>query len=216
MKVRTDAKRDEILEGARAVFLELGYGRTSMAEITARVGGSKATLYGYFSSKEALFTAIIQRLGEQYLSPALARLEESVEEDVRSALQRFGEQFLAFICTAEAVATYRVIISEAAHSDIGRTFFETGPKRANEAVARYLAGVMERGQLRKADASVAALHFLALLAHGETWQQYFLRELPKITRAQTTRMVKRALDVFLSGYQPRRDISTALDHALRK
>src|SRR5690349_18099392 len=102
MKVRTDAKRDEILAVARAAFLELGYERTSMAEIATRVGGSKATLYGYFPSKEALFLAIIEQLGEQYITPALTELEESPEADVRTALRRFGEQFLAFISTQEA------------------------------------------------------------------------------------------------------------------
>src|SRR5688500_5781981 len=105
MKVRTDAKRDEILEVARVAFLELGYERTSMAEIATRVGGSKATLYGYFPSKEALFMAIIAQLAERYISPALAQLEESHEDDVRTALRRFGEQFLAFISSQEAIAT---------------------------------------------------------------------------------------------------------------
>src|SRR5689334_13494072 len=128
MKVRTDAKRDQILEFAGAVFLELGYERTSMAEIAARIGGSKATLYGYFPSKEKLFLAIIERLGERYILPALAQLEASTKEDVRSALRRFGEQFLVFICTPEALATYRMTISEAMHSDIGDAFFESGPK----------------------------------------------------------------------------------------
>jgi AcrR family transcriptional regulator len=200
MKVRTDAKRDEIVEVARAVFLESGYERASMAEISARVGGSKATLYGYFPSKEALFLAIIERLAEQYISPALERLEESEGEDLRSALQRFGEQFLTFITKEEAVATYRVIISEAAHSDIGSAFFEAGPKRNNEVMARYLSGAMSRGQLRKADASVAANHLFALLAHGEMWHHYFMRQLPTVTRAQIKRIVERAVDTFLAGY----------------
>jgi AcrR family transcriptional regulator len=202
MKVRTAAKRDEILEVAGAVFLELGYERTSMAEIAARVGGSKATLYGYFPSKESLFVAIIQQRAELYVLPALTRLEESTQEDVRPALQRFGEQFLAYLATEEAVATYRVIISEAAHSDIGRAFFEAGPQRANEVLARYLTGAMSRGQLRKADASVATSHFFALLAHGEMWERYFMREIPAITRAQIRRIVERALDAFLNGYRP--------------
>lgn len=202
MKVRTDAKRDEILEVARAAFLELGYERTSMAEISARVGGSKATLYGYFPSKEALFLAIVDRLGERYISPALARLEESTDEDVRTALRRFGEQFLGFVTTSEAVATYRVVLSEAARSEIGRAFFQAGPKQSNDAMARYLSGAMDRGQLRKADASVAALHLMALLAHGEMWEHYFMAELPTVSRAQIKRIVERAVDAFLGGYQP--------------
>lgn len=201
MKVRTDAKRDEIVEIARKTFLELGYERASMAEISARMGGSKATLYGYFPSKEALFLAIVTKLAEQYVSPAVQRLEESVDDDVREALQRFGEQFLAFISDPEAVASYRVVISEAAHSNIGESFYETGPKRTIESIARYLAGAMERKQLRRADPEIAAQHLTALLAHGEPWHQYFLRKAPNPTRAQIKRIVERALDVFLGGYQ---------------
>ncbi|GFE83876.1 TetR family transcriptional regulator [Steroidobacter agaridevorans] len=201
MKVRTDAKRDEIVEIARKTFLELGYERASMAEISARMGGSKATLYGYFPSKEALFLAIVNRLAEQYVSPAVQRLEESVDDDVREALQRFGEQFLAFISDPEAVASYRVVISEAAHSDIGESFYETGPKRTIESIARYLAGAMDRKQLRRADPEIAAQHLTALLAHGEPWHQYFLRKAPNPTRAQIKRIVERALDVFLGGYR---------------
>lgn len=201
MKVRTDAKRDEIVEIARKTFLELGYERASMAEISARMGGSKATLYGYFPSKEALFLAIVNKLAEHYVSPAVQRLEESVDEDVREALQRFGEQFLAFISDPEAVAAYRVVISEAAHSDIGESFYETGPKRTIESIGRYLAGAMDRKQLRRADPEIAAQHLTALLAHGEPWHQYFLRKAPNPTRAQIKRIVERALDVFLGGYR---------------
>jgi AcrR family transcriptional regulator len=91
---------------------------------------------------EALFLAIVKRLAEQYVSPAVQRLEESVDADVREALQRFGEQFLAFISDPEAVASYRVVISEAAPSDIGESFYETGPMRTIESIARYLAGAV--------------------------------------------------------------------------
>jgi AcrR family transcriptional regulator len=202
MKVRTDAKRDEILEIARAAFLELGYERTSMAEIATRAGGSKATLYGYFPSKEKLFMAIIEKLAEQYISPALVQLEQSTEEDLRTALRRFGEQFLAFICTREAIATYRMVISQAGHSDIAQAFFEAGPNQTDAAMARYLSGAMSRGQLRKTDAAVAATHFFALLTHGEIWEHYFLHETPTLTRTQIRRIVDRVLDAFLIGYQP--------------
>jgi AcrR family transcriptional regulator len=203
MKVRTDAKREEILEVARAAFLELGYERTSMAEIATRVGGSKATLYGYFPSKEALFMAIIEQLAERYISPALAELEQgAAETDLRTALRRFGEQFLAFVSTQESVATYRMVISQAAHSDIGQAFFDAGPDQIDAALARYLSGAMARGQLRKSDASVAATHFLALITHGELWRHYFMHEVPVLTRPQIKRIVDRALDAFLAGYQP--------------
>jgi hypothetical protein len=61
---------------------------------------------------------------------------------------------------------------------------------------------MSRGQLKKANASIVATHFLALLTHGEVLQHYFVRELPAITRTQIKRIVERALDAFLEGYRP--------------
>ena len=55
-----DEKREHILKVAYAAFLGEGYAATSMSSIAAKVGGSKATLYNYFSSKEELFAAVIE------------------------------------------------------------------------------------------------------------------------------------------------------------
>jgi hypothetical protein len=54
VKTKTEARREAILAAAKAVFEEMGFEQATMSEITARVGGSKATLYRYFDSKEAL------------------------------------------------------------------------------------------------------------------------------------------------------------------
>ena len=59
MRVRTEEKRDTIVQAASEVFLELGFEGASMSQIAARVGGSKRTLYGYFGSKEDLFLAVM-------------------------------------------------------------------------------------------------------------------------------------------------------------
>ena len=45
MRVKSEAKRQAILDIAKATFIEQGYSNTSMSEIASRVGGSKATLY---------------------------------------------------------------------------------------------------------------------------------------------------------------------------
>ncbi len=54
-----DEKREAILRIAYQAFLTDGYAATSMSEIARQVGGSKATLYNYFCSKEELFTAVV-------------------------------------------------------------------------------------------------------------------------------------------------------------
>lgn len=82
---------------------------------------------------------------------------------------------------------------------IGRAFDASGPKRLIEVVARYLGGAMSRKQLRRADASIAAQQFIALLAYGENGDRYFMQEAPNATRTQIKRTVERALDTFLDG-----------------
>ena len=54
------AKRRQILEGARRVFLGRGFDAASMGEIAREARVSKGTLYVYFDSKEALFAALIE------------------------------------------------------------------------------------------------------------------------------------------------------------
>ena len=60
MRVRTDEKRREIVDVASELFEEHGFERTSMSMISERLGGSKATLYGYFKSKEQLLAAVLR------------------------------------------------------------------------------------------------------------------------------------------------------------
>ena len=55
------AKRRQIIEGARAVFLAQGFDAASMGEIAREAGVSKGTLYVYFKSKEELFEAIAEQ-----------------------------------------------------------------------------------------------------------------------------------------------------------
>ena len=56
--LQDSAKRRQIMDGARAVFLAQGFDAASMGEIARAAGVSKGTLYVYFDSKEKLFEAI--------------------------------------------------------------------------------------------------------------------------------------------------------------
>src|SRR3546814_3412867 len=56
---RKTQRRASILEVARRSFFEKGYAATTMSGIAATLGGSKSTLWRYFSSKEELFAAVL-------------------------------------------------------------------------------------------------------------------------------------------------------------
>jgi len=198
MRVRTEAKRDSILEIASVVFVEMGYERASMAAIAERVGGSKATLYGYFPSKEQLFVAVVHEQGKRHLEPAFDELVRSTD-DAETTLRRFGERYLGFITQPFAIAGYRMVIAESGHSGFGKRFHEAGPKKSYESIAAYLAAEMAAGRLRQADADAAADHLVGLL-QSEVVPRLLLGLIDKVSRAQLKQVVARAVEVFLRAY----------------
>ena len=199
MRVRTDHKRHEIVASAAAVFRELGFERASMSEIAARLGGSKATLYGYFSSKEELFLAVTEAEAQVHFEPAITELV-SGDADIRSALRRFGEKLLWFLVQPNTVAVYRMVVGASACSDIGRRFYLIGPQRGLDFLTVYLRTGRERGVLRAAEPYFMAQHLIGLLEAELLPRCRFGadREVPSQMTINET--VARAVDVFLGAY----------------
>ncbi|CAM3916993.1 TetR/AcrR family transcriptional regulator [Paracidovorax anthurii] len=199
MKVRTQARREAILEVASEVFLEFGYERASIAEIIKRIGGSKSTIYGYFPSKEALFLAVAHAAGERHMESALAEVAAYDGSNLRPTLTHFSEKLLEFLCSEEAVAAHRMVLGEAGNSDIGRLFYEAGPQRGLTLIADLARQAMARGQLRREDPAIVARYFGALV-NAEYQHRWFFRDLPPVTRAQIRRSAERAVTAFLRAF----------------
>ncbi len=223
MKKRTEEKREAILDAATAVFRELGFHNASMNAIAARLGGSKMTLYNYFPSKEAIFLEVIRRVSldkneavssflqepviadntRQKAAEAFLELERS-DGDIESVLQRFGEKFIAFIYSPNVLAVRRALLAESYRPDIGRYYYENGPKKTTEHIAVFLEKAVNEGQLRNGiDIHVAAIHLRSLL--NARWYERCLFELVKPpTDEEMKKSVADAVRVFLSAYGPER------------
>jgi AcrR family transcriptional regulator len=199
VKTKTEAKRRAILQAAAEVFGEVGFERASMSEIRARVGGSKATLYNYFPSKEKLFFEVMYQATESELVEITASLD-SEAEDVRQELLRFGQKLLTALYSPEAIALRRVAIAESGQSDIGKVVFEGATLPMEKHVTEFLRRAMRRGGLRSADAKVAAMHLLSLL-ESELLQRVLLGVEVSLKPDSLKASVRRAVEVFLSGYQ---------------
>ncbi|MBB4125638.1 AcrR family transcriptional regulator [Xanthomonas translucens] len=205
MKVRTEARREAIVEAATTLFQELGYERASMNELAKRLGGSKATLYGYFASKQDLFTAVVRAAATAHLSDAIRRLQSppAGETDLHSMLLQFGECMLQVVSNdAVAIAVYRMVVAEAGRSEVGQLFYQAGPSESVLAVAAVLEAAMARGELRASDPTIAALHFLALLT-AEVDARIYQRDPPPLAPALVRKMAQRAVEQFLLGAAPR-------------
>ena len=205
MKVRTETRRNAILEAAVELFKEKGYERASMNELARRLGGSKATLYGYFPSKEELFVAVVKAVATVHLADAIAALSEdgAAHMSLEDLLVRFGERMMVVLTNdASALAVYRMVVGEAGHSVVGQLFHESGPAQLGEALAALFERAIERGELRRADPRVLAAHFSALVT-SETSNRLYQMDPAPMALKDIRRMVRRAVETFLLGAAPR-------------
>ncbi|MDQ2078637.1 TetR/AcrR family transcriptional regulator [Xanthobacteraceae bacterium Astr-EGSB] len=195
VRVRTDEKRHEILKAARAVIEEVGSHRASMTAIAARLGGSKATLYGYFATKERLLAAAMVDAVEARGLDLLTILN-SQDTDAGRVLTAFGAAYLPFVTSAEITSLSRTAIAEAATSEFGRELYALGPQRVWAAVSAYLAGQMAEGKLRRAAPDLAAFQFKGLIEAGILEPRLFGVE----PRFDPKEVVADAVAVFMASY----------------
>jgi len=201
MNVRkSDIKRQAIVETAYRLFRAQGFDKTSMAEITAQVGGSKATVYSHFSSKEELFVECMMAALENYMPGSLKHLDAS-RPDLRTSLLNFGSSVLDFICSPEQLEVRRLMIAEAARSGTGKLFFDKiTALRAQLSV--FLGDCMARGKLRPADPDLAAEQLGAML-EAEMLEPLLLQVRDgSPDRHETARAARRAVDAFMRAYAP--------------
>lgn len=197
---RRDERRDAILDVARDCFLSLGYAATSMSAIAARLGGSKGTLYNYFKNKEDLFAAMMER----QCGALQAQLFEapSAGREPRDYLGHYGRSFLTILMGPQQMAIYRVVIAEAERfPELGRAFYESGPRVVMARMADYLADLMDEGVLRRADPLIAAQHFKDLTMSG-AYNMRLWNVIDDLTPEQMDIQIERAVDTFLRAYAP--------------
>src|SRR5262245_18588017 len=154
------AKRRQIIEGARQVFLAQGFDAASMSDIARKSGVSKGTLYVYFKSKDELFEAIT----EEQCSMQAERVFEldETDRDVAAVLLKLGSSFAHFMCNRSTSAIRTVIAIADRMPEIGRQFFESGPKVGIAKLSHYLRAQVDAGVLEipVEDCDIVASQFL--------------------------------------------------------
>jgi len=197
---KSDSKRQAILDTAYRLFRERGFEKTSISEITAEVGGSKATIYSHFPSKEALFVECVMAAAENYMDGTLKHLDAS-RADPEVALRNFGMSFLNFICSPEQLEVRRLMIAEAARSGTGKLFFDKiTTLRAH--VSAFLSACMASGTLRSDDSDLAA-DYLGALLEAEILEPLLLRVRKDSPAPEEIALaVRRGVTAFLRAYAP--------------
>jgi AcrR family transcriptional regulator len=170
-----------------------------MATIAAEVGGSKGTLYGYFSSKEELFAAFVVSAGQQRWEEFIACHEEA--SGIEARLMTLGRKYLRFLLSEEIMSVNRLVIAEAVRfPELGRIFYDNGPKSVIGVIAATLQQAADSGELRIADPIAAAWRFKAL-CEARLFEQYLWAIRDGVTNEEIMETVGPACAIFLASFR---------------
>jgi len=209
MRVRTEEKRQEIVNVASELFEQYGFDRTSMSMISDRLGGSKATLYGYFKSKDELFQAVVEfdipaqseRLMQEFFSG----------KDLKESFTKLGVAFLTRLLSPTPIANMRMMANRPEGSEISKIFYKETLRPAWERLAFRIEALMGEGLLKRADPWVAAMQWKGL----NEWDLLDRRLLgihKEIDPAEILKAATTAADAFMKLYGPDKKTSGRATH----
>jgi AcrR family transcriptional regulator len=197
MRTKSEEKRREIVAKAWELFKKHGFERTTMSGISEYLGGSKATLYSYYDSKEQLFAAALEQVIRDPADEVFAYLARTGK--LKTRLLNFARAMLEARLSEDLIAVEQALITEARRSELGELLRARFVQPQWRRLAAALDREMVAGQLRKADPMLATWHFRGLVEadlverrlHGER----------TITAHEIKTAAEAGVDVFLRAYQ---------------
>lgn len=154
-------KLGTVTRTAQQLFLAQGFSATSMDAIAKAAGVSKATLYAYFPSKEALFASLIIAECEDL---ARALPVPDLSEGLYPALRNFAREYARVFVRSKDISLVRIMANESGRfPELGRVFYESGPLATIRRLAHFLDEAKAKGLLEFEDSIMAATQFLSLI-----------------------------------------------------
>lgn len=196
------SKRRQILDGARKVFMDLGFDGASMGEIARAAQVSKGTLYVYFEDKEDLFKALIDREKSAVMNEAQHQLE--LGGTVADALHRFGAYVTSRLTSEEVIRAQRMVLGVAERMpEIAARFFTGDSFSAHHLLQAWLDHRVAAGELTIADTDLASRQFLELSMASIYKRRLFGNLRQPVPEPEIDRVVTCAVDLFMNYYGPK-------------
>ncbi len=194
------SKRRQILDGARKIFLDLGFDGASMGEIARAAAVSKGTLYVYFADKNRLFEAIVE---QEALVQGEINFNFDPARDVATTLREFGEAYLAIICRPGGGSAIRTVMAIAERMpEVGRRYYECVLEKTINRLAGYLDAHVKAGELIIDDCQLAASQFM-LMCQASLFLPFIFQAAPPPSQQRITTVIESAVRMFLAAYGKR-------------
>jgi AcrR family transcriptional regulator len=169
---RKEARPDEIIDAALALFAERGFGATRLEDVARRAGVAKGTLFVYFAGKDELFRAVARRVLATHLDRlqhASADLDRPLAELLPGLLAqaaRIGQGALPGMA--------RLLIAEArTFPDLARVWHEEVAGKVLGLLTAAIARAQARGEVRPGDPALHAFSILGPMMAATLYREVF-------------------------------------------
>ncbi len=198
MRKKTVERREILLNAAADVFCDVGYERASMDAIAMRAGLSKATIYGYFKSKDDLFSgAMFSRSSIMYEN--ILKLLRIDENNISKVLIKFGKSYVKAVSSDISLSFIRTTVGiSKRHSLIVGQMYEEGSRKFWLKVADYFDEAINVGFIMKVDPNILSIHLKGLLEAGVIEPLIFSKD----PWFDIDVSVSNAVAAFLRAYEP--------------
>jgi AcrR family transcriptional regulator len=194
------SKRRQILDGARKVFMDLGFDGASMGEIARAAQVSKGTLYVYFADKSALFEAILEQEAFQY-GQVVFNFDPA--RDAETTLKDFGQAYIHLLCRPGGGSAIRTVMAIAERMpDVGRRYYARVLDKTINRLSEYLKAHVASGDLAIDDCDLAASQFMEL-SKASLFLPFVFQAAPPPSEERMTEVVDSATRMFLAAYRAR-------------
>ncbi len=191
-------KFDQVLEGARNVFLSDGFEGASVDDIAKAAGVSKATLYSYFPDKRFLFMQVAKTECARQADHAIETI--NMDAPVRQVLHDIAIEMLEFVTSQFGKRIFRICVGESDRfPELGREFYESGPMLIRDRLVEYFQKAVDKGELEITDFRLAADQFHEL-CKADLFPRMVFNMTDEFTQEEKMRVVDGAVDMFMARY----------------
>ena len=195
---RKEDRPQEIAEAAFEAFAEHGYAQTRIEDVAQRAGVSKGLMYLYFHTKEELFKAVIRNVVTRRVE-ALIRLVEQTDLSSEAFLRGPMLMFMKQIPNSRVPVVIRLLLAEGPrHPDLVDYYWEQVVSRGLEAIRRFVARGIERGEFRPTAINDLPQLFLAPMMLSVIWKILFAKR-----ALDTDRLMATQIDMLLDYIRSR-------------
>ncbi len=198
LEIKRGRKYDQVVAGARTVFLAEGFEGASVDLIAKEAGVSKATLYSYFPDKRMLFIEVAKEECARQADRAL--MVEDADQPVRDVLIMAATNMMAFLTSSFAQRIFRICVAETDRfPELGQEFYRSGPQLLEDRLSAYFVEAVKRGELRIDNVRLAAQQFDTLMK-ADVFVKMVFNVIETPDPEAMDRVIEGAVDTFLARY----------------